>query len=427
MSKRIYVFHVFCVILVCLLFGCQRGSDQPPPPDARRPTIKSRAQLSAERNERIKANQVVPSNEAVRLAGESPATPPPQRRPPPIRPTAGAIQAEILLVNDSVLTLPEILYPLREQIAEARRTKTPRDFLETVRVLVQERTRQAFGGLLIHNQATANLSDPQRAVIDDGIEREVQRLISREFGDSTVRFENHLAKHGLTLKQYRTILERDLVAHQYTRERLLPSVSVRRDEILAQYRRNLGQYSSVETRELWMIDAPFDAFLPQGTTWSRAADGARAAAKKRAAEHIQTAYQALSEQPFDQVARKYSKEVHAALGGAWGNIGRPLQSPYDQISKLIFEFAEEQISEPIKTQRGWCIVKCGQIAPAQRVPFTDVQDELRQGLIEQKLARLSSQYMAKLAEQATISALEPFLNAAIRRVLADELARAQEQ
>ena len=415
------------MLLVCLPLGCQRGSDKPPPPDARRPTIKSQAQLSVERNERIKTNQVVPSDQAVRLTEEGPATPPARHRPPPIRPTAEAIQAEILLVNDSVLTLPEILYPLREQIAEARRTQTPQNFLETVQLLIQERTRQAVGGLLIHHQATANLSDPQRAVIDDGIEREVQRLISREFGDSTARFENHLAKHGLTLEQYRTILERDLVAHQYTRERLLPSVSVRRDEILAQYHRNLEQYSSAETRELWMIDAPFDTFLPQGTTWSRATVGARNAAKKRAAEYIQTAYQALSEQPFDQVAREYSREVHAALGGAWGKIGRPLQSPYDQVSKLIFEFNEYQISEPIETERGWCIVRCGQITPAQRVPFTDVQDELRQELIEQKLARLSSHYMAQLAEQATISAIEPFLNSAIRRILADELARAQEQ
>ena len=250
-------------------------------------------------------------------------------------------------------------------------------FQEAVPLLVRDRTQQAVGTLLIYAEATANLAEPQLNVIADGIEREVSARISREFGDSSARFERHLAERGLTLPQYRKLLERELVARQYTREKLMPQITVRRGELMSYYRRNLAEFSTAETRELWLIEAPFEAFLPPDTSWDRAAGSARAAAKLRAKRHIRTAYDALRDRPFDEVAREYSRGVHAAQGGAWGEIGRPLQSPYDVVSRPIFTFAQGQYGDPIETERGWYITRCGQITSAHEPTFSELQEEIR--------------------------------------------------
>jgi len=52
----------------CGLKGAQDVSR--PPPDARRPVIKSEAELAAEREERIRAGQVVPTSAPVLLGAE---------------------------------------------------------------------------------------------------------------------------------------------------------------------------------------------------------------------------------------------------------------------------------------------------------------------------------------------------------------------
>ena len=399
--------------------GCRHGGQAAPPPDARRPVLKTQAELAAQREERVRAGRVVPTTAPARLAAEGPV---PEKRtlPTPIRTAPGAIEAEILLVNDSVVTLPEVLYPLRERLAEARQTRTREGFAEAARRMLEVRTQQDIGAVLIHGEAMAGLSDPQHAVVEDGVERQVQARISHDFGGSKARFENHLAEHGLITEQYRTQLEREMVARQYTREKLLPRISVRRDELMAYYRENLDSFSSAETRELWLIEAPFEAFLPAGASWARASAGARAQARFRAARHIRAAHQALAEKPFEEVARSESKGVHAAQGGAWGEIGRPLQPPYDQVSALIFEFSEGQYSDPVETDSGWYVVKCGRITPARRVSFIEAQEEIRQKLIEQKFERLSAEYMVELAEKATVSGLDSFLRAGLRRIAEEQ-------
>jgi len=376
--------------------------------------------MAAERQQRIASGEVIPTTVPADLGTGTGARP--VRGPiVPIRPAPGAIEAEILLVNDQVLTLPELLYPLREEIAELRKNQTPEAFAESVRWLVRSRTQQAAGALLIYKEAMAGISEQQRKVIDEAVERELRRRVSRDFGDSLARFRKHLSDCGLTLEQYRAALERDLVARQYLREKLLPQITVRRDELLTWYRRNQSRLGRPETRELWMIEAPFESFLPTGVRWDQAGEPLKAQARLAAARCIRAAAEALKTRPFEEVAREYSRGPHAAQGGAWGEIGRPLQPPYDEVSKLIFSFQEDQVSEPVETRHGWCIVRCGRVNPAYQPSFAEVQEQIRQELTDRKFEQLSNECMLRLAEKATLSSLDSFLNAAVRRAVAGEL------
>ncbi|MFQ5806927.1 MAG: peptidyl-prolyl cis-trans isomerase [Phycisphaerae bacterium] len=403
-------------MLILPAVSCRSGArTPPPPPDARRPVLRTEAELSTGRAEGIRRGEVVLTEAPVVEAEQRPAPPP---RPIPIRRSKDSICSDILMVNDSALTVAEVLYPLREWIEQTRATQTARGFVEQLRRRVRDHVRQEIGSLLVYEEALSDLGDPQLAALDEAVAREVDGRVSRDFGDSMARLENHLQRHGLTMEGFRELIKRRLVVSSYTREMLTPQIRIRRDELLAYYRRNLKRYCTEETRELLMIEMPFDQFLPAGVTWQTASKATRDRTKSQALRRIRAAHDALAQRDFREVAREYSHGVHAGDGGSWGQIGQPLQPPYDEPSRKIFELEEGQYSEPIETATGWYIVQCGEIDPATKTPFADVQEEIRVQLEDRRFAKLAGDYIFRLAERATISDLNAFINSAVERAVA---------
>lgn len=399
--------------------GCQGEKREPaPPPDAQRPQIKSEAQLAAERDERIAAGKVVPAEPSDIGRVRATPTPAPRPLPPPLIPGPDAIQADLLIVDNETLTAAEVLYPLRAEIAAAVAELPPAALQRRIQRWVQTQVQQDIGAVLIYNEAMSKLSDPQQAVIDQGVEGVIRDRITHEFGGSRARLEAHVAEAGLTFEQFERRLRRDLVVRQYTRERLSPFVHITRADLLAAYQRAIDSYATPERRELLLIEAPFDQFLPDDAAWDSASATARAQARLRAMRHIRKAHEALDERPFADVAREYSRGLRVESGGSWGLIEKPLRPPYDAISQRIFEFQPGQVSDPIETELGWYIVGCGDVVPAHQTPFEDVQEKIADNLREEQFGKLASEYISELTRDATVSGLRPFLESVMNMALA---------
>ena len=419
MNPRGVILTSGVVLLALLLASCRSGGADasPPPPDARRPTLKSEAQLAAERAERLRTGEVV-ATEAPLIETQPRPTPPPPR-PDPIRPRESSIRSDILMVNDSTLSVAELLYPLRDWIEQTRSTHTAQGLADQLRRQIRDHVRNEIGSLLVYERAIAKLSEEKRALLDHTVDRQIDKRVSREFGDSVARFESHLQRYGLTMDQARAMLRRQMMVGSYTHEILSPQIRIRRDELLAYYRNHAKRYSTEATRELLLIALPFGEFLPAGVTWQAASDSARAQARLQAGRQARTAYESLAERDFREVAREYSRGVHATEGGSWGQIGQPLRPPYEEASRRIFAFGEGQYTEPIETETGWYIAQCGQIIPATKTAFADVQEAIRAELENERVLKLAADYVYRLAEHATISDLQSFIDSAVERVLAD--------
>ncbi|MBL8878593.1 MAG: peptidyl-prolyl cis-trans isomerase [Phycisphaerales bacterium] len=329
---------------------------------------------------------------------------------------AGAVSPDIVLVDAEPLCSAEVLYPLREQIAKSRTQTTRTGFIEDLYRAVRRQAQEEIGRILMFRGASAKFSDAQKTALDGFVKRELNQRVEREFDGSHARFELHLKEHGLTLDQYKAAQRRQIVVQQELYETIVPQLRLRRDELLAFYREHQDQYVQPESRELWMIEAPFERFLPEWLTWARADAAAQAQARLKTVRHIREAHTALSESTFAEVAMKYCRGVHASEGGAWGPIGKPLQAPYDLVSSPIFKFSEEQVSDPIETALGWCIVKCGKITPQRVVPFDEVQDEIRKAMMDERFATLAGEHVRRLAERASISSFEAFVSETVRLV-----------
>ena len=417
MKRRWIVFFVAATGL-CAMAACKRPDAGPPPPDARRPVLKSESELADERAARVREGAVAAEAEPVVLEAEK-ATRAATTRPAPLIATPNDIQPDILMVNNTVLTVPDILYPLRDEIEKARKDLPAASLESEIARAVRRQVTQEIRFLLVYAHGMAGLGEPQKQSLEITIERRVDEQITIAFGGSTARFTQHLTRYSVTLESYTAALQREMLVRQYLRELFLPKITIRRDELIDNYRRNEARFSSPETRELLMIEAPFARFLPEGATWERASPGQRARAKLQAMRLIRRAHEALSDQPFDKVAREHSRGLHAETGGSWGQIGRPLQAPYETVSKLIFEYEQGKHSEPLETPIGWYIVGCGKIKQARKASFAQVQEELRNELMDRRFNELVSAYILRLAENATISPLDPFIAAAVRRATAD--------
>ncbi|TWT43885.1 Foldase protein PrsA precursor [Phycisphaerae bacterium RAS1] len=325
-----------------------------------------------------------------------------------------SIAADVLVVNEATLTAVEVLYPLWGRLEESRRRQTPEGFLESARRLIRVQIQQDVGSILIYGEALARLEERHKEALKQAVGQARERRIAIEFGGSSAKLERELKLRGLTLAQYDARLQRDLVVRDYARERLDPQVTLSRDDLLQYYEQHLSRFQSPATRELRLIEAPFARFLPEDTTWDGATEALRNQARLKALRHIRTAAETLKQHPFDEVAREYSRGLHAEQGGSWGQIGKPLQPPYDDLSRLIFEYSEGQTSEPIETPRGWYLVQCGKIEPERSVSFSQAQEVIRKELGEERFNALANTFIQRLAAKATISNIEEFTAAAVR-------------
>jgi hypothetical protein len=257
------------------------------------------------------------------------------------------------------------------------------------------------------------------------VDKRLAEVVDQQFGGSRARLEAHVKEAGLRMEQFRGLIKRDMVVQQYMREKLMPRIQVTRAELMAYYHRHRGEYETPETRELLLMEFPYAAYLPDGVAWERASRMQQGQAKLAAMRAARAAEEALEERPFGDVARELGRGLQRYNGGSWGMIGRPLEAPYNEVSKLIFEYEEGQRSAPIETDTGYYIVQCGAVQAAENRSFVDVQDEIRNKLRSDRFARLSAEYVMRLAEDATVSSLEHatvsslelFINAAVRQAM----------
>ncbi len=395
--------------------GCHGRKAAAPPPDASRPQLKSESELAAERQQRIAAGAVV-ENSAPVVEAEKRTTSQ-AAKPEPVKPIRGAIQSDIILVNDETVTIAEVLYPIHDKILKARGEQTKRGSRELLERWVRQQVQEEVGTILVHQKAIAKLDDSQKEQVEKAADREVESRVARDYGGSLARLEHELAQYGVTKERFREALKRRLVVRQYSFETFAPQNTLRRDELIRYYEEHTDQFSSRETREFWLIEAPFEKFLDEGQAWETASNRERARAKLGAVRHIRAAHEALAARSFEDVAKEFSRGPNAEDGGAWGAIGEPLKKPYDELSKRIFEMSSGQVTEPIEAETGWYIVKCGDIKPAVQKSFSEAQDEIRAKMRETRFNQLASDYIFKLARKATIVGIDDFIAAAVTRAL----------
>ncbi|MFO7887076.1 MAG: peptidylprolyl isomerase [Eubacteriales bacterium] len=97
---------------------------------------------------------------------------------------------------------------------------------------------------------------------------------------------------------------------------------------------------------------------------------------------------------FSDAAAKYSSCPSSKKGGRLGEFGKGQMVP--EFEEVAFNMEKGEISDPIKTQFGYHIIQLDEKIPAKQKTYYEVEEEIKQQILQQKQFQLYNDNVQKL-------------------------------
>jgi len=264
-----------------------------------------------------------------------------------------------------------------EQLKKALADITPRVLVNAIDELL----------LLQHGkEQNYHLSDDQFRQIVNNIRKE-QGLTDEK------KFQEALAQENMTMDDLRKQLERQMIIEQVQRQEVGSKLTITEEEARQYYASHPDEFTEPTTitlREI-LIEVPAAA----------GAAGVNVAADDEAQKKIaDVRARALRAEDFAKLAAEVSASSSKANGGLIGPFSREDMSP--SLQTMLDKMKPGEITQPIRTPRGYQIFKLESVKQAALQPFDSVRD-----LIAEKVAGARTQtemrkFLARLRTQAII-------------------------
>ncbi|WP_026476886.1 peptidylprolyl isomerase [Alkaliphilus transvaalensis] len=221
-------------------------------------------------------------------------------------------------------------------------------------------------------QKVLSTLDPQRAMqfySEEGKKKLVEELVNQElfYLDALTK---ELDQSPSFLSEIEAMKENLL--KQYAINQLLKDITVSEDEVQAYYSEHKEKFVAPESVRASHILVDEEA---------------------QANEIISDINNGLS---FEEAAQKHSKCPSNAKGGDLGSFTRGKMVP--EFEEAAFALAVDEVSQPVKTQFGYHIIKVSEKNPSEITPFEGVKDQLTQQLVSMKQQEV---YYSKVEELKT--------------------------
>jgi len=240
--------------------------------------------------------------------------------------------------------------------------------------------------------------------------RQVVNNIRKEQGlQDDTKFAQALAQENMTMDDLRKQLERQMLIEQVQRQEVGSKLTITEEEARQYYAAHPEEFTEPTTitlREI-LIEVPA---AQGGTSVSVAADDA---AQKKVAD---IRARALRAEDFAKLAQEVSASTTKANGGLIGPFSREDMSP--NLQAMIDKMKPGEITQPIRTPRGYQIFKLESMKPAALQPFDSVRD-----LIADKVAGARTQSeMRKFLARLRTRAIIEWKNDELRKVYEKQIA-----
>jgi parvulin-like peptidyl-prolyl isomerase len=205
------------------------------------------------------------------------------------------------------------------------------------------------------------------------------------------QFQAALKQEGLTLADLRKNLERQMIWQRVQQNEVVNKVAMTDDEAHAYYDSHQTEFTTpaaVTLREI-LISPPAD---------SRGVSVAADEAAKARADAIRA--RAVGGEPFDKIASDVSDSASRANGGLIGPI--KLDDLSADLRKMIEAMKIGDISAPLRTTRGYQILKLETMSPKQTLGFDQAREQIADRVLGEKRKREFLKYLEKLRAQAII-------------------------
>jgi peptidyl-prolyl cis-trans isomerase SurA len=256
----------------------------------------------------------------------------------------------------------------------------------------EERTRitkAALDTLIGEKLMEEQIKELGLSVTDAEVDAAVADVKKQNNVTDDAQFDRLLSGEGFTVATYKDFLRKQMSRMKLVQLKVSPKVKVSEEDLKAAY----TQYTKLESG-----DAEVHARHILVQVDPKATPQQVEAARKKA--------EALAEEArkpgvdFSELAKKKSEGPSASDGGDLGFFRRGVMVP--AFEKVAFTLKEGEVSEPVRTQFGWHVLKVEEKRSVDVAPFEQVKGELENRLKLQKTEKFVEQYVNELRQKASV-------------------------
>lgn len=232
-------------------------------------------------------------------------------------------------------------------------------------------------------------------ITDDQFQKTVDEIMKQNKIETKEQFEQALQGEGMTLDQFRRMFERNVIVQQVVRSEVMSRIALTEQEAKEYYAAHPEEFTPTPTvtlREIF-IAVPSEQ-REGGQSFSVAVDEAAATRAREARDRV------LKGETFETVVEEVSEAGSKANGGLIGPIARDELSP--GLQKLLEGMKQGDVSEPIRTPRGYQIIKLETATEPAPAPYEDVRDLISDKVAGEKTMGERRKLLSRLREQALI-------------------------
>jgi peptidyl-prolyl cis-trans isomerase C len=226
---------------------------------------------------------------------------------------------------------------------------------------------------LQYQDALAREMKPDKAKVEAQIERFKKRFKTKE------AYKAALDKEGLTEDQLRAGIEKEMLIQSAIAKTVNEPAQMREAELKEYYEKNVSKFKQPEAMRLRLISTKDEKKVRD--ILAKLKDG----------------------DDFGELAYNMSEDDYRVKSGDIGYVhkGRMLPEIEDAASKL----KVGELSEPIKTDNRWYLVKVEDRKPEHQMSFEEVKGKLKKELEAERAAELKKKWIEGLMAKAKIEVL----------------------
>jgi peptidyl-prolyl cis-trans isomerase SurA len=227
---------------------------------------------------------------------------------------------------------------------------------------------------------------------DEQFKNAVESIKKENKIETEEQFQAALKQENMTMADLRKNFEKQMVRSRVEQNEVFGKVGVSEDEARKYYDTHLQEFTtapSVTLREI-LVTVPVDA--------NKSFNVGKDDEAKAKAEQIRA--RAVGGESFEKLAADMSDSPSRSNAGLIGPISVKDLSP--DFQKLIGSMKPGDVTEPIRTQRGYQVLKLESSSGAQTLPFEQAREQIGDRVFTDKRQVEFQKYLEKLRAEAII-------------------------
>ena len=289
----------------------------------------------------------------------------------------------VALVNNEVITLSELEETVKPLYDQVRQTSTPAEREERLKKVREEVLDHLVDSRLLDQEIKKRkIEIPDRDV--DGAIKEVLKSTNLSEND----LKKVIAREGMTYSAYRQKIREELGKMRLVAREIKSKIVIEEETLRKAYQENLDKFTDPLEVKIQQIFLPF----PQNSSQDEAA-----VVRNEARSILERARKG---EDFTELAKKYSRAPEASEGGVLGYFKHKELIP--ELEEVGFKLKVGEISDLVNSPLGFHILRVLERKGGEPRPFAEVQNKIRDEMIQVEAEKKYNEWMKDLKSKAYI-------------------------